>query len=81
MRQLSIFDDFSPAAKAFFRVQDKVKVIEVKDHAEIYEYRKYYHSHIIGSTGVVLKVDRNSVLVQIDGESIIFDARELEWIA
>lgn len=79
MRQLSFFDDFSPAAKTFFRVHDKVKVIEVKDHNEIYQYRKYYFSHVIGKTGVVLKVDGDSILVRIKDEEILFDAMELEW--
>ena len=82
MHQLSFFDDFSPLSKkAFFRVHDKVKVIEVKNNSEIYEYRKHYFSHVIEKTGVVLKVDSNSILVRIGNEEIIFDAQELEWIA
>ncbi|MEK5429685.1 hypothetical protein MKY88_02370 [Lysinibacillus sp. FSL R7-0073] len=81
LRQLSLFDDFSQTSRAFFRVHETVKVIEVKDNPEIYEYRKYYFSHVIGKKGVVQKVDGQSVLVRIGDESIIFDAQELEWVA
>lgn len=81
MRQLSFFDDFSQSSSAIFRVNETVKVIEVKDNLEIYEYRKHYFSHVIGKKGVVQKVDGKSVLVRIGDESIIFDALELEWIA
>lgn len=81
MRQLSFFDDFSQKSRAFFRVHETVKVIEVKDNPEIYEYRKHYFSHVIGKKGVVQKVDGQSVLVHIGDESIIFDSQELEWIA
>lgn len=81
LRQLSLFDDFSQTSHAFFRVHETVKVIEVKDNPEIYEYRKYYFSHVIGKKGVVQKVDGQSVLVRIGDESIIFDAQELEWVS
>ncbi|SCY30803.1 hypothetical protein [Lysinibacillus fusiformis] len=81
LRQLSLFDDFSQSSRAFFRVHETVKVKEVKDNPEIYEYRKYYFSHVIGKKGVVQKVDGQSVLVGIGDESIIFDAQELEWVA
>ncbi|WP_036130361.1 hypothetical protein [Lysinibacillus sphaericus] len=81
MRQLSMFDDYSQSSRAFFRVHETVKVIEVKNDSEIYEYRKHYFSHVMGKKGVVQKVDGQSVLVRIGDESIIFDAQELEWIA
>lgn len=81
LRQLRLFDDFSQSSRAFFKVHETVKVIEVKDNPEIYEYRKYYFSHVIGKKGVVQKVDGQSVLVQIGDESIIFDAQELEWVS
>lgn len=81
LRQLSLFDDFSQSSRAFFRVHETVKVIEVKDDPEIYEYRKSYFSHVIGKKGVVQKVDGQSVLVRIGDESILFDSQELEWIA
>lgn len=80
LRQLNLFDDFS-TSHARFRVHEIVKVIEVKDNPEIYEYRKYYYSHVIGKKGVVQKVDGNSVVVRIGDESIIFDAQELEWVS
>ena len=81
LRQLSLFDDFSQSSQVYFRVHDKVRVVEVKSNSEIYQYRKHYFNHIIGKTGVVLKVNNNSVLVLIGNESIIFDALELEWIS
>ncbi len=76
-----MFDDYSQSSRAFFRVHETVKVIEIKNNSEIYEYRKHYFSHVIGKKGVVQKVDGQSVLVRIGGESIIFDAQELEWVA
>ncbi|EON71794.1 hypothetical protein H131_14963 [Lysinibacillus sphaericus OT4b.31] len=76
-----MFDDYSQSSRAFFRVHETVKVIEVKNDSEIYEYRKHYFSHVMGKKGVVQKVDGQSVLVRIGDESIIFDAQELEWIA
>ncbi len=81
LRQLSLFDDYSQSSHAFFRVHETVKVKEVKDNPEIYEYRKSYFSHVIGKKGVVQKVDGQSVLVRIGDESIIFDAQELEWVS
>ncbi|WP_337982828.1 hypothetical protein [Lysinibacillus sp. C5.1] len=81
LRQLSLFDDYSQSSRAFFRVHETVKVIEVKNNAEIYEYRKHYFGYVIGKKGVVQKVDGHSVLVRIGDESILFDAQELEWIA
>ncbi|HBJ00700.1 MAG TPA: hypothetical protein DDY89_07225 [Lysinibacillus sp.] len=81
LRQLRLFDDYSQSSHAFFRVHETVKVKEVKDNPEIYEYRKSYFSHVIGKKGVVQKVDGQSVLVRIGEESIIFDAQELEWVS
>ncbi|WP_025114143.1 hypothetical protein [Lysinibacillus fusiformis] len=81
LRQLRLFDDYSQSSHAFFRVHETVKVKEVKDNPEIYEYRKSYFSHVIGKKGVVQKVDGQSVLVRIGDESIIFDAQELEWVS
>lgn|GEM_PF-3100099 len=81
LRQLRLFDDYSQSSHAFFRVHENVKVKEVKDNPEIYEYRKGYFSHVIGKKGVVQKVDGQSVLVRIGDESIIFDAQELEWVS
>ncbi|MFE3573727.1 hypothetical protein [Lysinibacillus sp. NPDC059133] len=84
LRQLSLFDDFLQKAHtshAVFRVHETVKVIEVRDNPEIYEYRKHYFSYVIGKKGVVQKVDGQSVLVRIGDESIIFDSQELQWVA
>lgn len=81
MRQLSFFEDFSQVNKVFFRLHDKVKVIEVQENTEIHDYRKYYYPHILGKTGIVTKAEKNAITVRIDDEEIIFDVIELEWIA
>lgn len=81
MRQLSFFEDFSPANKVFFRLHDKVKVVEVQNNMEIHEYRKHYYPHLLGKTGIVTKVEKNAITVLINDENIVFDAIELEWIS
>jgi len=82
MQQLNLFD-FVSAPQTTFQVHDKVKVLLVSEaeNSEIYYYRKHYFSHVIGKTGNVLAVKNNTVLVQIKNENLIFDSRELVWIA
>lgn len=81
MRQLNFFEDFSPVNEVFFRLHDKVRIVEVLDNPEIYEYRKHYYPHVLGKTGLVTKVNKNAITVRLDDEEMIFDTCELEWIA
>lgn len=82
VEQLSIFN-FPLEQQTVHHVGDKVKVLPVSEveDSEIHNYRKYYYPHVIGGFGTVLKVSKRSILVKIDGEEVLFDEKELQWIA
>jgi len=82
MQQLSIFDCLA-TEKPSFQIHDKVKLLLVDESTnfEIFNYRKYYHDHLIGKIGSVTEVKGNTVSVLINGEVIQCEVCELEWIA
>ena len=82
MDQLSIFD-FPMEQQTVLQVNDKVKVLLVSEaeDSEIHNYRKYYYPHVIGKFGIVVEVKKRSILVEIDREEVLFDEKELQWIA
>lgn len=82
MEQLSIFD-YEVEQNTSFQLGDKVKVLAVNEaeDSELYNYRKYYYPHVIHKTGIVKKFRYlNEVLISVEGEEILFDEKELQWI-
>ncbi|WP_107951352.1 hypothetical protein [Lysinibacillus parviboronicapiens] len=83
MQQLSIFDYPGDSKNEAIKLHDKVK-LKLLDESidwEIHNYRKYYCDHLIGKVGIVLEVNKNTVVIQFAEETVICDVSELEWIA
>lgn len=61
---------------------DRVKVLLIDESvdSEIFNYRKYYYPHVIGKVGFVKSLVANSVLVDVAGEDLWFEEKELQWI-
>lgn len=83
MQQLNLFDVPVEQKQGTIQVHDKVKFLLLDESvdSEVHYYRKYYFGHVIGKVGTVLEVESSTVLVKIADEEILFEIRELEWIA
>lgn len=58
----------------------KLKLLDESVDWEIHNYRKYYCECLIREIGMVLEVQKNTVVVRFAEEVILCDVRELEWI-
>lgn len=83
MQQLNLFDVPVEKKQVAIQVHDKVKLLLLDESvdSEVHNYRKYYFAHLIDKVGTVLEVKGGTVLVKIADEEILFEIRELEWIA